>query len=245
LYPLLFDGEIGVSPAITATLNRRPLAKLLKRRSQCIYNAIDIHRFQFNNIDRATKRASLNIPIDVPLIGTVGRLTEQKGFTHFIDAATLVLRRIPQANFIIIGDGELAEQLRNQAQASGISHQVKFTGSRTDVDEILPCLDLFVSASLWEGLPTVIMESMAAGVPIVATNIPGTRELIRPQETGWLVSPGDAVSLAQTILTALDDKRSRQEFTIHALTVVQSFSIESIAAEHVRMYTSFGPTDEQ
>lgn len=238
LYPLLFNTEIGVSQAITANLNLRPLAKLLKRRAQCVYNAIDLRRFQRTNLDWASKRMSLNVPMDAPLIGTVGRLTEQKGYTYLIDAAALVLRQIPQAYFLIVGDGELADMLKDQAYVRGIANRVLFTGPRSDVEEILACLDLFVSTSLWEGLPTAIMESMAAGVAVVATDIPGTRELVRDQHTGWLAPQGDASALAQTIQVALGDTQSRQEFANRAYQDVQSLSIKSIAIEHERIYSA-------
>ena len=141
LYPLLFNTEIGVSQAITANLNQRPLAKLLKRRAQCVYNAIDLWRFQCTNLDRASKRVSLNVPMDAPLIGTVGRLTEQKGYAYLIDAAALVLRQIPQAYFLIVGDGELADMLKDQAHIRGIANHVLFTGPRSDVEEILAALE--------------------------------------------------------------------------------------------------------
>jgi glycosyltransferase involved in cell wall biosynthesis len=238
LYPLLFNIEIGVSQAITANLNQRPLAKLLKRRAQCVNNAINLQRFQRTNLDQTSKRMSLNVPIDAPLIGTVGRLTEQKGYTYLIDAAALVLEQIPQAYFLIVGDGELADTLKDQAHVRGITNHVLFTGARSDIEEILACLDIFVSASLWEGLPTVIMESMAAGIAIVATDIPGTRELVRDQHTAWLVPPANVYALAQTLLTALKDSQSRQEFANRAYQDIKSLSIKSIAIEYEKIYSA-------
>lgn len=238
LYPLLFNTEIGVSQAITANLNQRPMAKLLKRRALCVNNAIDLQRFQRPNLDRASKRMSMNVPKDAPLIGTVGRLTEQKGYTYLIDAAAMVLRQIPQAYFLIVGDGELADTLKDQAHVRGIANQVLFTGPRSDVEEILACLDLFVSASLWEGLPTVIMESMAAGIAVVATDIPGTRELVRDQHTAWLVPPANASALAQSLQVALKDTQSRQEFANRAYQDIQSLSIKPIANEYEKIYSA-------
>jgi len=236
LFPLLFDSEIGVSQSISSNLNRRIIAKFLKIKSPCIYNAIDLQRFQQTRIDRIEKRISLNIPIDAPLIGTVGRLTEQKGYNYFIDAASLVLKNIPQAYFIIIGDGELADQLKIQAQNLGIYNKIIFTGSRSDIDEILPCLDLFVSSSLWEGFPTVILESMASHIPIVATDIPGTRELIHHQENGWLAQPRDPLSLAQMIQTALENKQTSLTYADRASQTVKSFSIKSITIEYEKYF---------
>ena len=238
LYPLLFDLEIGVSQTITTTLNTRPLARILKKRALCIYNAIDLARFQGVEVDRATKRRDFNIPDDVPLIGTVGRLTEQKGHSFLLAAVPLVLNEIPQAHFLIIGDGELSDNLRYQTQTLGITHRVTFAGSRSDIEEILACLDLFVSSSLWEGLPTAILESMAAGVPVVATDIPGTRELVKNRYSGWLVPPGDSVALAKAILEALENPHLRIEFAYRAQQIARSFSIGSIADEYEKILLS-------
>ncbi len=238
LFPLLFKKEIGVSQAITENLNQRPLCKLLKRRARCVYNAIDLNRFRPTSMDRSSKKMSLNVPLNVPLVGNVGRLTEQKGQIYLLEAMALILAQNIKAHFLIVGDGELADPLKKRAQDLGISDRVLFTGSRTDVEEILACMDLFVSASLWEGLPTAIMESMASGIPIVATDIPGTRDLIQDRQNGWLVPPGDAEALARTILSALEEAKSRREFADRAQRDVQQFSIKSIASKYEEIYLS-------
>ncbi|MBC7227766.1 MAG: glycosyltransferase family 4 protein [Thermoflexales bacterium] len=237
LYPLLFDLEIGVSQTITSRLNSRFLSNVLKRSALCIYNAIDLERFR-NQVNRDSKRESLNIPPDVPLVGTVGRLTEQKGYFYLIEAIPLVLKENPDVHFLIVGDGELSENLKQLAASRGITHRTIFAGARPDVEEILPCLDLFVSSSLWEGLPTVILESMAANIPIVATDIPGTRELIRDGHNGWLVPPRDAYALARAILEALKNKHLCEIFARRSSEVVLQFSIDSIAMQYERLFLS-------
>lgn len=245
LYPLLFDVEIGVSRAITNRLDNRPLAKILGRRAFCIYNAINLARFHETKVDRAIKRESLGIPSNVPLVGTVGRLTEQKGFSFFIGAVPWVLEEIPDAYFLIVGDGELSESLKRQALSLGVAHRVIFTGQRSDVEEILGCLDLFVSSSLWEGLPTVILESMATSVPVIATDIPGTREIVQDRYNGWLVLPGDSLALAKAIIEALKDARLREEFANRAQQVVSSFSLESVVDEYEWVLSSFCTLDSK
>jgi glycosyltransferase involved in cell wall biosynthesis len=180
----------------------------------------------------------LGIPTSALVVGTIGRLTEQKGYTYLIEAASLILEQIPQSFFLIIGDGELADQLKHQAAQKEISSHVIFTGGRQDVEELLACMDLFVSSSLWEGLPTAILESMAAGVPIVATDIPGIRELIRDQWNGWLVPAGDATSMARVIRVALKNVKSRREFSNNARQDVQSLSIKSIVGEYEKLYSA-------
>lgn len=237
LYPLLFRCEIGVSMGIVETLNHRPLARLLQKQGLCIHNAVDLSRFSNKKIVALAKRIELGLPADVPVIGTVGRLTRQKGYSFLLDAATRVLSEIPQARFVIVGDGDGAPSLRSQTDRLGLKDRVLFTGPRSDVDELLPAFDLFVSSSLWEGLPTVIMESMAAGIPVVATDVPGTRELAVDQAIGWLVAAGNEQALGEAILAALRDPIRRAACVENARLVVQSFSIKAVAAEHEALYT--------
>lgn len=238
LYPLLFRREIGVSEGIVEVLNHRPLARLQQKKALCIHNAVNLERFQNVKIDTHSKRVDLSLPIDAPVIGTVGRLTRQKGYSFLLDAAVRVLAEIPQARFVIVGDGDSAQALLNQAIRLGISDQVLFTGPRTDVEELLAIFDLFVSSSLWEGLPTVIMESMAAGIPVVATDIPGTRELAVEDAIGWLVPPGDEEKLGTAILTALRNPTRRESCSIHARHIVRSYTIQTVAAEYAAMYVA-------
>ena len=237
LYPIIFRSELGVSMGIVETLNHRPLARLLRKQALCIHNAVDLERFHNIKIDAVVKRADLGLPADVPLIGTVGRLTRQKGYSFLIDAAARVLADLPQAYFVIVGDGEDAPALRSQAARLGIADRVLFTGPREDVEELLAIFTLFVSSSLWEGLPTVIMESMAAGVPVVATDISGTRELAVNNAIGWLVPAGNEQALGAAILAALRDSSLQQLCVERAHRMVQSFSMESVANEYADLYT--------
>lgn len=236
LYPLLFSAEVGVSQAVTASLNRRIISRLFHRSAQCVYNAVDLKRFQNVHVDRRAKKLSLGVPPDAPLIGSIGRLTEQKGFRYLIEAAAHVQKAIPEARYLIVGDGELFEELQDLARVHNLDRRLFFTGPRKDVEEILPCLDLFVSSSLWEGLPTVILESMASRVPVVATDIPGTRELVVPGETGWLAPPGDGQALASVILEALSDCAGREKAAAKAAENLGRFSIESVAEQYRQIY---------
>lgn len=236
LYPLFYDVEAGVGPRVVQELNRRLLARLCKREAQFLPNAIDLARFSqvYGAVDE--KRRSLNIPEGVFLIGSVGRLAEQKGYTYLLEAAQIILNQYPEAFFLFIGEGPLAEALSVQAAQAGISSRVLFAGMRPDVEFLYACMDLFVSSSLWEGLPTVIMESMASGTPIVATDIPGSRELIRHGQNGWLTSPGQAEELAKGILEALRAPHLRQTFARQAKQDVQKHSIRMVGENYMTIY---------
>jgi len=235
-YPLVFDREIGVSQAITQRLNKRWMAQSKNRKSLWIPNALDPELFTIFTVNQGEKRSSLGIPLESPLFGSVGRLTEQKGYRYFIEAAAIVLKELPEAYFILIGDGELHKTLKTQVEQLAISSNFIFTGPRADIYELLPCLDVFVSSSLWEGLPTVIMESMSCKVPVIATDIPGTRELIIPDDNGWLVPSGDALTLADAMLKLFKEPQVRERLANHALDSVRAFSIETVAQRYTSLY---------
>jgi len=237
LYPFVFDRELGVSQQVVENLDRRPAARLIGRKAQVLYNAIDLQRFERQPMDRTAKRAELHIAPDAPVIGSIGRLSRQKGYRVLLEAVPMVLARQPNALFLIIGDGELASALRGQAQRLGVDRSVRFMGPRSDIEELLAVMDIFVSSSLWEGLPTVILEAMAANTPVVATRVSGNVELVRPDETGFLVPPDDPEALAAAMLAALLDPEKSRRMSENAREYVQAnFSITGVANQHVHMY---------
>jgi glycosyltransferase involved in cell wall biosynthesis len=238
LYPLAFDAELGVSQRTVAVLDRRPLARLLGRRGIVAHNALDLSRFDGPRPSAKAARQRLNLPAGCgPVIGTVGRLARQKGYGVFLAAVPHVLGQYPNACFVIVGGGELADALAVQARDLGIAEHVVFTGVRDDVEAILPGFDLFISASLWEGLPTVLLEAMASGIPVVATRVSGTVELVEDGITGALVAPGDPVQLAEAILTCTARPEVGQAMAIRAREfVLAQFDIRSVARQHETIY---------
>ncbi|MCL4857757.1 MAG: glycosyltransferase family 4 protein [Caldilineaceae bacterium] len=237
LYPFAFDAELAVARQALTNLDARPLARLLGRRSSRMANALNFARFEGGLVDRTTKRASLGLPAEAVVIGSVGRLAPQKGYHVLLNAAPLVLRAIPNAHFLVIGDGRLAEPLRAQAQALGIAERVLFTGSRQDVEELYAVMDCFVSSSLWEGLPTVVLESIAARVPVVATRVAGNTELVVDGESGVLTPPGDAQALAQGIVRLLGDRDWAQQLAGRAYAAARAnFSIQAVAEQQSAFY---------
>jgi glycosyltransferase involved in cell wall biosynthesis len=238
LYPLLYDVELGVSTQAVRNLDRRPFARLLGRRGVVAYNALDFGRFDSADAaNRSEMRRELGIPIDAYVAGTVGRLSPQKGLDLLLLAARTVLAQHPEAYFVLVGSGELADSLPEQAQQLGIADRVLFTGARSDVERILPAFDLFVSSSLWEGLPTAILEAMAARVPVVATRVSGTVELVEDGVTGALVPPGDAAALADAILATMRQPDAAQRMATRAAERAQArFDIRAIARQHEALY---------
>jgi len=236
LYPILFNLEVGVNPTMRERLNQRLIARLLKRESLFVNEAIQLQRFRGVKVDVNEKKRSLGIPSDAPLIGCIGRLAEQKGHTYLLQAAAMVIKSEPLTFFLIIGDGPQAGELKNQARQLGIQKNVIFTGSRSDVEELLACLDLYAMASLWEGMPISVLESMASRVPVVTTDIPGARDLIQHGENGWLVPPADYKAMAQAICDLMASPSLRNSLAQRADDTVQQYSIEAVTDRYTSLY---------
>ena len=235
-YPIFFNAEVGINSPITTRLNNRTIARLIKKKAIRIPNAISFERFSDINVDPIRKKISLGIPPDAFVVGTIGRLAKQKGYRFLIDAAALILKEYPNIYFLIVGDGPLAEELREQANSLGIGENIIFTGGRTDIEEILPCIDIFASSSLWEGLPTVLLEAMAAKVVIVATDIPGTNELIKHNVNGWLVDHHDANAIREGILHVMNTPHLRIKLVKSAENTLKDYSIDHIAEQYETLY---------
>ncbi len=167
-----------------------------------IYTGIDPAPFR-QPVDISYLKASLGIPVSAPVIGSVGRLSTQKSPSDFVQIAETVHKSKPDAHFVWIGDGPLEENVRNLSNALQLESTIHWLGQRSDVHKLLHLFDCLILTSRWEGFPLVILEAMAAGVPVVATDILGTRELIEHGVNGWLAPVRDAESLAGLVLNLL------------------------------------------
>ena len=154
-------------------------------------------------------RAMLGVDADAPLVLTVARFTEQKGHRMLLGAIPKVLDISPRAVFAMAGDGPLMPEFAELAAPHVESGAVRLLGARTDVGDLLAAADLFVLPSLFEGLPLVLLEAMAAGLPCVATRIGGTEDAVLDGETGWLAAPGNVDDLARAVIEALSDPAAR------------------------------------
>jgi glycosyltransferase involved in cell wall biosynthesis len=143
------------------------------------------------------------------IVVTAARLSPEKGINVLIDAAERVLNVYPGARFLVFGDGSDRDHLEDLIAEADIGHAFALCGFRNDLDDLLANADLSVLPSHTEGLPNVVLEASAAGVPVVATRVGGTPEAIVDGETGWIVPPGDAVVLAGAVLNLLGDPARR------------------------------------
>jgi glycosyltransferase involved in cell wall biosynthesis len=175
-----------------------------------IPNGVDLTRFD-DAPPREQLRRDLGLANDTPLVGVVSRLTPLKGLEHFIEAAALLRHRFADARFLVIGETspmnrEYLPELQRYADERGVGDRVIFTGIRSDVPGILASLDVSVMPSLNEALSNVLLESMAAGAPTVATRVGGTPEALTDGATGLLVEPADSMALADAIARLLHDR---------------------------------------
>ena len=155
--------------------------------------------------EMAAARKVLALPSDVPVIGSVGRLSAQKGHRYLIEAAPAILAHVPQARIVLVGDGELRHALERQAEGLGVADHVLFAGYQPDAMALMPAFDCLALPSLWEGLSFVLLEALAAGVPAVVTRIPGM-EGLTDGETALIVPPRDASALAAALVRLLTDR---------------------------------------
>lgn len=156
-----------------------------------IHNGIDLGVYRPHPELRAAARQKFGLPADAFVVAGVGRLTHQKNFPLFLDVAAEVAKAHPQAVFAIVGTGEDEATLRAQAERPGIAGRVKFLGFVGDMPALWPALDCLLLTSRYEGLPITILEAMACGVPIIASNLDGMREILRDGDNAALVPPGE------------------------------------------------------
>lgn len=188
----LCDRVIAVSSGERDVIVRAGIAPA--SRVACIENGIKPPTLP-PGYDRASMRAALGASEHGPLVGTVARLAAQKNPRLFLEAAAVLQRNLPDARFVWCGSGELQAQAQVWAQELGVAGAVRFLGHREDAAAITAALDVFWLSSVYEGMPTVLLEAMALHVPIVATDVVGTRDLLRGQ-AGLLV-PQRAKSFVQ------------------------------------------------
>jgi glycosyltransferase involved in cell wall biosynthesis len=190
------DHVVCVSEAQAARVRR---AGVRSERMSVIYNAIDPSRFREPDPRYRAKLLRYFRQPRTRLIGSAGRLSPEKGFGVLVAAGERVLRTQPSAGFVLFGDGSERARLQRQIHAAGLSQAFVLCGFRADLDRFLPHLDLLVLPSYTEGLPNIVLEAFAAGVPVVATSVGGTPEVVEDGVSGYLVPPGDADTMAERI----------------------------------------------
>jgi glycosyltransferase involved in cell wall biosynthesis len=195
-----------------------------------------------NAQQRSSTRASLHVAPDASLFLTVGRLTEQKGHSYLLVAASQVHEQFPAAVFAFAGDGPLRDELQAQASRLGLDDSVRFLGHRGDVPDLLAAADACVLPSLFEGLSLVVLEAMALQLPVIASNVCGNAEAVVNGTTGRLVPARDSAALAAALLELLDHPPlARQWGCAGAIRFRREFSAERMARQTLDVYRELLP----
>lgn len=195
-------------------------------------NGVDPGPFQ--GLDRPALRRELGVPEDGLVVGSAGRLHFQKGFDLLLKAWPRILAEFPGAELLIAGDGPERGRLESMAGPGA-----RFLGEWSRMPELMGALDLFVLPSRWEGMPNVVLEAMAAGLPVVAARVGGAPELVveGSDETGVLVEPGGSDALGRAMLSLLGDPDRRKRMGERAEAAVEKYSMERMVGRYLDLYS--------
>lgn len=201
-------------------------------------NSIDYERFSHVSTSKKDAKKMLGMPADALVFGTIGRLVPTKGLSYLIAAFSKVKRQMPAVHLVLVGDGPCKAELQMQATDALCGDSVHFLGHRVNVEQLLKGMDVFILASVAEGMPRVLLEAMAAGVPCVATEVGGVPEVTSGDQVGFLVPPGDSEALAETMFRAANmASEERSEIVERARDRVRrSYSHDVVREKLKRLY---------
>lgn len=226
------DGVVGVSQM---TLNGVKSFYQLQVPLRCIPNGVELVEPEAET--RAKVRQQTRTPLNVPVLLFVGSLSSEKRVDRLLRVTAAVRSAVPNLHLWLIGNGPERKPLETQVHAAGLADAVQFLGIQADVAAYMAAADLFVLTSDTEGIPAVILEAGAQGLPVVATRVGGMAECVLDGETGVLVAPQDEAGLATAVLTLLSDPVRRQMMGERAKSWVrETFAIEKIAQQYLAFY---------
>ncbi|HEX3595282.1 MAG TPA: glycosyltransferase [Polyangiaceae bacterium] len=231
----LAGAHVAVTPA---------LARVALKSGDCdgprlhvVPNGVDLTRFKPSRRARAQARLELGIPGDAWVVGTVGRLSPEKAQGLLVDAMAAQLG--DRRQLVLVGDGPERAALTARIAATGKARHIHMTGARSDVQNMLAAFDAFALTSRTEGLPLVLLEAMAMGLPVVSTAVGGIPDLVEHRVTGFLLPSGDVARLSrQLAMLANDYTLSRQVGEAGRRQVLARYSLDRMANEYEALYTS-------
>jgi glycosyltransferase involved in cell wall biosynthesis len=207
-------------------------------RVHLIYNGVDADQYRPAAPGECqAMRRELGVPGDALVLMAVGSLKPLKGFDAMIRAATPVLRSRQDARLVLVGDGPQRDQLHTLAHGQGIADQVVFTGLRDDVHAVLRAADVLVLSSRTEVLPTVVLEAMATGLPVVATRVGGVPEIVEHERNAIIVPPDDEASLQAALERVAASPELRRTLGARGRAIVETrFRLERMCAEREALF---------
>ncbi len=219
------DIAVGVSESVREFLIRGRSVPLNKTR--VVWNGVNLNNFKTAEPAKVQAfREKFGITPGQKVVGTVTRLREEKGNRYFIEAAPQVLREFPEARFVIVGDGQLREELEALAKKLNLEGKLHFAGFVSEVAVALATMDIYAMASLTEGFPFALAEAMAAGKTVAVTNVGGMKEMVQHEENGLLVPPANSSAMAIAFVRLLKNPTLTQHLGQAACERSQAFSVE-------------------
>ena len=203
-----------------------------------IHSGIDLDRFPFDKKDCNILREEFKIPKDIPLIGNVAAIAPHKDYFTFIDTVEEFINKGNKAKFFIIGTGSMMLEIKEYCAEKRMHDHIIFTGFRTDIDKILPELDIFLITSQTEGLGTSVIDAFACKVPVVATKAGGIPELVKHEKSGLLANVKDSKELAKQIERLLNNSVSLDSIITGQQEVLKLFTKTVTAEKTLSVYLS-------
>ena len=233
---LFVDRVVCCSKAVEAwTLEKEQISP---GRVLTLYNGIDETQFYPKN-HRLAVRRSLGIPADAPVIGTVANMAVEKGYPYLLEAVKSISEKRPEAWFLFVGAGPMETEIKEKARQISRHTQIVFTGTRTDIPDLIDAMDIFVLSSVIEGFPNVLLEALSRGRPVIATHVGGIPELIESGQQGILVPPQDGTALAEAVLNLLKDPEGSQALGQKGREKVRkSFTHKQMLDQYEALYLS-------
>ncbi|MGB2987120.1 MAG: glycosyltransferase [Phycisphaerae bacterium] len=214
----------------------RDQARIPTDRITLLRNGVELHSFgQLDEAARKRTRAAFQWDDTTFVVGTVGSLTPVKGHITLIRAVARVRQPVPNIRLLIVGDGPQRASLEQQAQVEGVGDRVHFLGWREDVSRLMDCMDVYVCSSASEGMNNALLEAMAAGLPIIATDVGDNAAMIRDGVEGQIVKPGSFEAIANTLAIFARSPDLRQRFATAAKTRANDYDFD----EKVRAYEAY------
>jgi glycosyltransferase involved in cell wall biosynthesis len=203
-------------------------------------NSIDYAKFADIQITKQEAKKLLGIQPDAFLFGTVGRLVPTKGLSYLIEAFEKVKQQMPSAQLVIVGDGRLERELKQQAAKTPCASSIHFTGYMSNVPEILRGMDIFVLSSIAEGMPRVMLEAMALQVPVIGTEVGGVPEILAGGQYGCLTSPRDSNAIAKAMVELAQNPQERERLVEKACQRVRDEYCHKAVIERLeKLYNHF------
>lgn len=225
--------------AVSHELVREAQVLKIGRPSQYVVIHSGIHRKLYTqcSVDQRRKKVELKLDPDRPVVLMVAPFKAQKNILGFLKLAAKLAPQKP-AQFVLVGDGEERPAIEREILRLGLGESVRLLGWRRDMPEIYAASDVFALTSLWEGLPRSILEAMASGVPVVAHAVDGVKEILKDGENGYSVPPLDVDTMAQRVLSLLNDPALRSRFIEAGRKSVDlSFDIDEMVKQQERLYS--------